>query len=77
VRRREIRVLYEEEPFCCVACGKPFATRRMMDRMLAKLSGHWMFQTDENRRRLQMCEDCRVRDFYAAAPADSRAGERS
>lgn len=76
-RRRETRVLYAEEPFCCVGCGKPFATRRMMDRMLAKLSDHWMFQTPESRRRLQMCEDCRVRDFYAAGPQDSRAGDRS
>lgn len=76
VQRRESRVLYAEEPFCCVSCGKPFATRRMMDRMLAKLRGHWMFQTPESRRRLQMCEDCRVRDFYASGPAETRAGER-
>ncbi|HKK13991.1 MAG TPA: 4Fe-4S dicluster domain-containing protein [Gammaproteobacteria bacterium] len=59
------RTLHEETPFNCVACGRPFATRRMMDRMAEKLAGHWMFQTPEARRRLQMCEDCRVRDLFA------------
>jgi ferredoxin len=61
--RQQARVLHEEPPFCCVACGKAFATRAMMDRMTEKLSQHWMFQTDEARYRLQMCEDCRVRDM--------------
>jgi ferredoxin len=76
-RRKEIRVLYEEEPFCCVSCGKPFATRKMMDRMLGKLSGHWMYQTPESRRRLQMCEDCRVRDAFAEGMSGRPTGGRS
>lgn len=61
-QRRRPRVLHEEPPFCCVACGKPFATRRVIDNILDKLAGHAMFQTDRARRRLQMCEDCRVID---------------
>jgi ferredoxin len=64
--RERPRTLHEEQPVCCVACGKPFATRSMLDRLSRKLEGHWMFQTDEARKRLQMCEDCRVRDLFAA-----------
>lgn len=58
------RVLNEEEPFRCVVCGKPFATRKMMERMKEKLGGHWMFQSGDALRRLQMCETCRVADIY-------------
>ena len=57
------RVLKEEEPFNCIACGKPFGTRSSIDRVLAKLGEkHWMFQ-GANARRLdviKMCADCRV-----------------
>jgi ferredoxin len=60
------RTLHEEQPVCCVVCGKPFATRSMLEKLGRKLEGHWMFQTDEARRRMQMCEDCRVRDMFAA-----------
>jgi len=61
-KRRQPQVLHEEPPFCCVACGKPFATRRVIDNILDKLSGHAMFQTERARQRLKMCEDCRVVD---------------
>jgi hypothetical protein len=37
----------------------------MLDVMQKKLEGHWMFQTDESRRRLQMCENCRVKDMFS------------
>ncbi|MGI9319154.1 MAG: 4Fe-4S binding protein, partial [bacterium] len=57
-------VLKEEEPFRCVSCGKPFATHGMIDRMMEKLQGHWMFDTPEAVNRLRMCEDCRVADMY-------------
>ena len=61
-KRRQPAVLHEEAPFCCVSCGKPFAPRRAIDNILEKLSGHAMFQTERARRRLKMCEDCRVAD---------------
>ena len=64
--RERPRILHEEQPVCCTACGKPFTTRAMLDKLGRKLEGHWMFQTDEARRRLQMCEDCRVRDLFSA-----------
>ena len=57
------RVLKEEEPFDCIACGKPFGTKSSIERVLGKLGGrHWMFQ-GANARRLdviKMCADCRV-----------------
>jgi ferredoxin len=58
-----MRVLKEEEPFLCIACGKPFGTKSSIDRVLAKLGDtHWMFQ-GANAKRLdviKMCADCRV-----------------
>jgi ferredoxin len=60
--RSKVRTLYEEEPFLCVRCGKPFATRSTVDRITAKLRRHPMFQGDAVRR-IQMCEDCRVIDM--------------
>ncbi len=64
--RERPRTLHEEQPVCCVSCGKPFATKSMLDVIGRKLAGHWMFQTDEARRRMQMCDDCRVRDLYTS-----------
>ncbi|HJV96649.1 MAG TPA: 4Fe-4S binding protein, partial [Albitalea sp.] len=64
--RRAPRALNQEEPFYCVACGKPFATRKMMERMTQKLQGHWMYQDAVALRRVQMCGDCRVREVFRA-----------
>ena len=58
------RTLNEEEPFCCTACGKPFATPSAIKRIQTMLGGHHMFQSEEQKRRLLMCEDCRVRDMF-------------
>ncbi|HEV2956336.1 MAG TPA: 4Fe-4S binding protein [Xanthobacteraceae bacterium] len=71
------RVLKEEEPFCCIRCGKPFGTKSTIERVAAKLEGkHWMFSGPNSRLDvLKMCEDCRViavteeaLDPYAAPP---------
>jgi ferredoxin len=70
--RQEARVLHEEQPFCCTVCGAAFATQSMMDRMTEKLSQHWMFQTAEARDRLQMCEDCRVKDMMKSGGSLTR-----
>jgi ferredoxin len=53
-------VLNEAQPFNCVRCHKPFATRSMIDNMLKRLSSHSMFSTPQTLRGLQMCADCRV-----------------
>ncbi len=60
------RLLHEEQPACCISCGKPFATRSMLKVMASKLADHWMFQSEAERRRLEMCEDCRVKDLMRA-----------
>ncbi|ROR32330.1 4Fe-4S dicluster domain-containing protein [Inmirania thermothiophila] len=56
------RVLHEEAPFCCVVCGKPFATASVIARIRERVAGHPMFAGAAGRR-LEMCEDCRVRDI--------------
>lgn len=60
--RRE-RVLNEAEPFNCVRCGKPFATRQMVDSMSLKLASHSMFQGEGALARVRMCADCRIVDM--------------
>jgi ferredoxin len=65
--RQRTRVLNEEEPFCCVVCGKAFATASLIERMRTKLEGHWMFQDEASRRRLEMCDNCRVADIARSA----------
>jgi ferredoxin len=57
------KILKEEEPFHCIACGKPFGTKSSIERVLAKLGEkHWMFQGANARRIdvIKMCADCRV-----------------
>lgn len=58
------RVMYEEEPFNCVKCGKPFSTQSMMTRVREKLKAHWMYQDEAQIRRLEMCDNCRIEDLY-------------
>lgn len=55
-------VLYDTEAVRCIICGEPFATRAMISRMRAGLSGHWMYENERQLRRLQMCRTCRTRD---------------
>jgi ferredoxin len=58
-----LRVLKEEDPFHCIACGKPFGTKSSIDRVLAKLGEkHWMFEGANAKRIdvIKMCADCRV-----------------
>jgi ferredoxin len=56
------RVLKEEEPFCCISCGKPFGVKSSIERVAAKLEGkHWMFENSAKRLDvIKMCADCRV-----------------
>ena len=56
-------VLNEAEIFGCIKCGKPFATRQMIDNMLARLGTHSMFSEAGALERLKMCADCRVIDL--------------
>jgi ferredoxin len=54
------RVLKEEEPFECVRCGKPFATKSTIETLVGRLAGHSMFSGPGRLEILKMCEDCRV-----------------
>jgi hypothetical protein len=56
-------VLHAAEPYQCVRCGKPFATRQMIENMVGRLRSHSMFATGDALNRLQMCADCRVIDM--------------
>lgn len=55
--------IHAEEPFACISCGKPFAPKSTVEKMVEKLSGHRFFEGPAINR-LKMCEDCRVQDIY-------------
>jgi ferredoxin len=61
--RKGERVLKEAEVFCCTVCHKPMGAAPTILAMIAKLSGHSMFSTPEEKARLSMCGDCRVVDL--------------
>ena len=63
VKRNRMRVLNEEEPFCCIRCGKAFAARSVIERITQKMKGHSMF-SGEALARISMCDDCRVKAIY-------------
>jgi ferredoxin len=56
------KTVKEEEPFCCIRCAKPFGTKSSVERVVAKLRGHWMYKGEHARRldAIKMCEQCRV-----------------
>jgi ferredoxin len=59
------RVLHLEEPFGCTACGTPFGTRSGIERILGRLSEHWMFAGEAGQARrtlLTLCPDCRTKE---------------
>jgi ferredoxin len=75
--RNPVRILKEEEPFCCIRCSKSFGVKSSIERVVAKLEGkHWMYTGSPRRLDvIKMCEDCRVGfvaeqgfESYGAAP---------
>jgi len=71
--RNTRRVLYAEEPFACIRCGKPFATRSVIEKITKKMQGHAMFQ-GAALARIKMCEDCRVIDIHDDKSGDPQTG---
>ncbi|OPX54419.1 4Fe-4S dicluster domain-containing protein [Oceanospirillum multiglobuliferum] len=67
--RHAPRVVCQDEPFCCRDCGTAFAPARTVQRIKEKLQHHSMFAGDAIRR-LELCEDCRVKDIYRDLVAD-------
>jgi len=68
--RNSRRVLHEEKPFACIRCGKPFATRSVIENISRKMQGHAMFE-GAALERIKMCEDCRIQDIYGDAAAET------
>ncbi len=78
-------VLKEEEPYECIRCGKPFASKSVIERMTERMSGHAMFKGTGKLDLIKMCEDCRVvaqyemedgnRPLAGAAPPVTRTTE--
>ncbi len=61
--RQQSRVLHEEEPFECIRCSKPFATKAVITKITTQMENHSAFAGDALKR-IQMCEDCRVKDMF-------------
>jgi ferredoxin len=68
-KRNLSRMLHQDEPFACIACGKPFAPSSVIHKMTHRLQGHHMFQSARALDRLKMCENCRVADIVQDAEA--------
>jgi ferredoxin len=67
------QLINEAKLFNCTKCGKAMGPERMIQNMIAKLAGHSMFASDDQKRRLTMCGDCRVVDLYTdEKPLDIR-----
>jgi ferredoxin len=51
----------EEEPACCIRCGKAFGTQAAIDKVIDMLAGkHSMFTGGDTAERIRMCADCRL-----------------
>ena len=62
--------IYEEEPFECIKCGTPFASKGTIDRMVEKLAGtHWMYEQDRADL-LKMCDTCKIETQAEASGGD-------
>ncbi|MEP3525080.1 MAG: 4Fe-4S dicluster domain-containing protein [Hyphomicrobiales bacterium] len=69
--------LNEEEPFECVRCGTPFATKSTIDRISNQLAGkHYMYEGEERAELLKMCGDCRVAVQAEGGKDPFASGER-
>lgn len=71
-RRASRRICKEEAAFECISCGKPFATASTIANIKAKLVDHPYFAGDAITR-LEMCEDCRVKDVWRELARDPEA----
>ena len=69
-------VTLNEEPAAeCTRCGTGFAARSTVERMVEKLSGHWMYR-GERAALLRMCDTCRLEEQAAGGRDPFAVGER-
>jgi ferredoxin len=69
--------LNTEEPARCIICDKAFGSQATIRRISERLAGrHWMFQSEEQARLIQMCDDCRIEAQANMADNPFAAGER-
>ena len=65
-------VLAQDSPFCCVECGKPFATARSVQKVRDMLAAN--FAGDARKlRSLECCPDCKVKVMLNASVGESHA----
>jgi ferredoxin len=57
-------ILNKEDAFNCIRCAKPFATDRLIERMMTRLRDHWMYRSQTELQRLKMCHTCRLQDLF-------------
>jgi Fe-S-cluster-containing hydrogenase component 2 len=70
-------VLNEAEPFNCVRCGKVIGAKTTVERVIAELKGkHSMFQTEDQARLIEMCDNCRVEIMAEQSNDPFKSGER-
>ena len=70
-------VMSEEEPFECVRCGKPFGSRKAVERVAEQLAGkHWMFTDEGAGEVFKMCDDCRIQTVAERGDDPFRSNER-
>lgn len=63
-------VLAKDSPFCCVECGKPFATTRSVQKVRDMLAAN--FASDSRKlRSLECCPDCKVKVMLNATTGES------
>lgn len=73
----EQRVIVEEEPFACVRCGKPFGTKRTVERIRERLEGkHPMFLASGAASVIEMCDTCRIQEMSERPDNPFAAGEK-
>jgi hypothetical protein len=70
-------MVIEDTPFHCEGCGKAFGSTRSIERVIAKLSDHSMFQQEGRTDMLKLCENCRVEVMFTHDDKMLDVGERA
>ncbi|MBF0325775.1 MAG: 4Fe-4S binding protein [Alphaproteobacteria bacterium] len=55
----DLALLKQDEPALCLSCGRPFAPKSSIERMVERLTGHSMFDQPGKLDLIRTCEDCR------------------